>query len=141
LGILALQPLEPAYISLLPLVEARGFGETDAEIVGALAVSDAVRMVTTSEETADTVTFDQSSAVPVPVTVSVRDGRVSSLVLEGAPLLEALRESGQPLSEDVEAGLPEASYRAAFPATVEPRDVTAPSEDPVVAEETGEQGC
>lgn len=145
-GILALRPDEPAYVSVLADLTARGFDAADGSVVLAdLGLRFAALLMSgQSLEGADATAGALTDAV-VPVTVTLAGARIRTLRMAGEDISAAFRDAGVTLSLDTRLALPSLNYSITYDLAaaelVAVGPIVAPPEDLVMTLDSTQDGC
>lgn len=137
LGVAALSPVEPQYISVLGGVEPVGYDGSDT-VAAEMSITHVLMLLTTKLQEPLGLT-ESDAREPVEVVVGLRDGRVADLRVEGADLVSALDAVGATLDGDLRGFVEALSVELDFPVREgEPR-VSPPAGSLRTA--VGDSGC
>lgn len=127
LGILAMRPHEPAYITLLGHLNATGFtDESRNALHGELGLNAAISLMSASlVEQVDTEASALEGA-KVPVMMGYDGDRISGIGMNGADLLAALEGAGATVGTEARTALERVVVTVNYPTTDKPAAVSAP---------------
>jgi len=140
LGVLAMLPEEPAYVSLLAYVQAIEFAdETRSSIRAELAISRAMYLLTGKF----VQLIDPDPTTPrkgrVPVLIGYDGRRITDLTLQGSDLAAALVDAGADPTDQARAALDATEITIEYPKSDAPRAVSAPAKEKQYS--AGSRGC
>ena len=144
LGVTALTPGEPAYLSALHALTATGFGGDPSghSLLASIDLRAAFFLLPGKLLQAIDLDARAAQGAESDIVVGVADGRVHDLRLSGISVLKALTEAGATVTQDVETALEALSVVVEYPTGAVAPAIEPPAESLILqAGDQGFQGC
>lgn len=141
LGIMALRPGEPGYLSALGYLRATGFASDPSgrTLRTTLDLETALSLLNGPLVKQIELTPQQAAAGDVEVMVGVKDQRVANLRMRGPSVLTALDKTGATVGDDARSALPSVDVNVEYPVRTGNTDVSPPPARLIA--QLGDNGC